>query len=88
MATKSFEKPTLKNAINYVSFDRQRKTSSQIKISRLIVGFTSTTPVSTTGIPHEECYVLNGTDTIVVKVCCFEKKNRTIEFLIPLSLNK
>lgn len=54
------------NAINYVSLNRKE---CQINISLLILGFTTTTPVSTvTTSLHDECYVMNGTDTVVVQV--------------------
>jgi hypothetical protein len=54
------------NAINYVSLNRKE---CQINISLLILGFTTTTPVSiVTTSPHDECYVMNGTDTVVVQV--------------------
>jgi hypothetical protein len=54
------------NAINYVSLNRKE---CQINISLLILGFTTTTPVSTVATSsHEECYVMNGTDTVVVQV--------------------
>jgi hypothetical protein len=61
-----WKKLKMKNVAYYVSlFDYD----SIVKYSNMKLGFTTTTTVSPiTTMPHEECYVSNGTDIIALQV--------------------